>query len=322
MNILFLGNFEVSYSSESHYKKTFEKLGHAVHSMQEGKVTGLDLLHALHAVPFDMFFWVHTHGWNTEGIQDVLDECRKQRIPSVAYHLDLYLGIQREKNLYRDPYFTVDHFFTVDKLMADFLNNNTPVGPSFARGHFLPAGVLEDECFIGTPDREKYPHDIIFTGSKNYHPEWPYRTRLIDWLQETYGERFGHYGSGGLPNVRGHELNNLYASAKIVVGDTLCKDFIYPYYSSDRLFEVTGRGGFLIYPRIEGLSDFYSIFQVPIYEYGDFVHLKDKIDHYLISDAERNAIRISAFQKAKREHTYTDRLRTLIGTIELYEIKK
>ena len=59
--------------------------------------------------------------------------------------------------------------------------------------------------------------------------------------------------------IRGKELNDLYATAKVVVGDTLCKGFNYPYYFSDRLFETTGRGGFLIHPYIKGLEDYFEV---------------------------------------------------------------
>lgn len=324
MNILFLGNFEVDYSSESHYKKTFEKLGHAVLPLQEGKAKAINMMNILEAVPVDMFFWVHTHGWITPGIVDILDECRKRGIPSVAYHLDLYMGIQRERQFFNSAYSRVEHFFTVDKLMADHLNmmrSNAGFVPTIAHGHFLPAGVFEDECYLGTPDHNKYPHEIVFTGSKGYHPEWPYRPQLIDWLHDTYGNRFGHYGGGGLPSLRGAELNNLYASAKVVIGDTLCKDFTYPYYSSDRLFEVAGRGGCLIYPRIKGLDDFYDG-GVRWYDFNDFTGLKTEIDYLCENDALREITRAMALERTLAEHTYTHRLQTLIGTVELHTKNK
>lgn len=319
MRILFLGNFEAEYSSENYYLKTFRKMGHEVTTLQEGKTSGRDILK--HQT--DLFFWVHTHSWATHNIMGVLNHFKSIGVPTVAYHLDLYMGLQRWKEYERGEYFKVQHFFTVDKLMADWLNSNTET-----KGHFLPAGVYEDECVLGTPNLEKYPHDIIFTGAKGYHREWPYRPKLIEWLQSTYGERFGHYGNGGMAQVRGLELNNLYASAKIVIGDTLCKDFNYPWYSSDRLFEVCGRGGFLIYPEISGLETFYNPAQIEMlehnditpgeivfYRFDDFEQLKYKIDWFLNHDVQRNKTRIRAFEHTKREHTYTHRLTTLLNTI-------
>jgi hypothetical protein len=176
--------------------------------------------------------------------------------------------------------------------------------------------VFEDECVLGTPNLEKYPHEIIFTGSKGYHKEFPYRGQLIDWLHSTYGNRFAHYGGGGLPTIRGLELNNLYASVKIVIGDTLCKNFDYPYYFSDRLFEVTGRGGFMIFPYIKGVEDYFrNMDEIALYNYNDFEGLSAMIDNYLVKDEIREAMRFTAFERTKNEHTYTHRLKTILNTI-------
>src|SRR5258708_12315387 len=102
--------------------------------------------------------------------------------------------------------------------------------------------------------------DIVFVGSRGYHSEWPYRPQLVDWLKQTYGSRFHHFSgeveSEGLK--RGLELNQVYADAKVGVGDTLCINFDYPYYFSDRLFENTGRGGFTISPYIKGIAKCFS----------------------------------------------------------------
>lgn len=317
MNILFLGNFSAEYSTESYHLKTLRSLGHKVTTLQEGQATTGDLYEQLIPERPDYFFWTHTHGWRTPGIESFLADCKRQSITSFAYHLDLYMGIQREVELFNDPFFKVDHFFTVDPKMAYWFNTKE-IREGYAKGHFLPAGVFEGECIQVQPDRNKYPHEIIFTGSKGYHPEWPYRPQLIEWLQSTYGDRFAHYGGGGLPGIRGMELNQLYASAKIVIGDTLCKDFNYPFYSSDRLFEVIGRGGFMIYPKIKGLEDFYDHQDdIIYYPFGDFETLKSLIDFYLIHDDLRNIIRNRGFWRTKKEHTYTHRLQTLLGTLEL-----
>lgn len=162
----------------------------------------------------------------------------------------------------------------------------------------------------------EYKHDIIFTGAYHYHPEHKYRCELIDWLRNTYGGQFTHYGGGGLPGVRGLELNRLYQQTKIVIGDTLCKNFDYPFYFSDRLFEVTGRGGFMIFPYIKGLEAFFEIGkEIVTYQFGNFGELKEKIDYYLTHNEEREAIRLAGHERTKREHTYRHRLTTLLNTI-------
>lgn len=312
MRIAFIGNHSVDFSSETHYRKTFEKMGHEVIQLQENKTNVREVLR--NALTSDMLFWVHTHNWHfgtPREVRHMLATLKDRGIPSVGYHLDLWLGLQRERDLHNDPYWSIEHFFTVDKLMADWLNANTKT-----KGYFLPAGVFEDECVLGTPNREKYPHEVIFTGSKGYHKEYEYRPKLINWLNDAYISIFAHYGGGGLPGLRGQELNNLYASAKIVIGDTLCKNFDYPFYFSDRLFEVTGRGGFMIFPYIKGLEDHFEIGkEIVTYQFGNFDDLMTKIDYYLTHDEEREAIRLAGHECTKREHTYTHRLTTLLNTI-------
>jgi len=312
VKIVFLGNFNVPYSSESQYAATFEKMGHKVIRMQEPNVTtDMVLSTALNA---DMFFWVHTHGWDLRGHRSMAQVLRKLEaagVPTVAYHLDLYMGLQRWSEYEQHDYFKVKHFFTVDKLMADWLNENTET-----KGHYLPAGVFEPECYIGEYDK-RFDYDVVFVGSRRYHPEWQYRPQLVDWLKRTYGDRFAHFGNDGMGVVRGRDLNNLYATAKVVVGDTLCKDFTYPYYWSDRIYETTGRGGFIIHPHIDGLDDSFVINEEIIeYKYGDLQQLKDKIDFFLRNEERRVQIQQAGHDRTKRDHTYTNRLQSIINEVK------
>lgn len=313
MVILFLGNFAAHHSSENYYLKTLTEMGHQVICLQEGKAKGEDIISASNRADVSCFFWVRTHGWQTPGIVNALENLRSRGIVSFGFHLDLYMGLQRWKEYEHGEYFKVDHFFTVDKKMADWLNGNTNTV-----GHFMPAGVYEGECGAGIVDKIKYPHDIVFTGARGYHPEWNYRPKLIDWLKTTYGERFGHYGNGGLSQIRGTELNNLYSSTKIVIGDTLCKGFDYPFYSSDRLFECSGRNAFLIYPRIYGLDMFYQDKrEIVYYDFNQFDQLKSLIDYYLVNDEEREQIRTAALWRTKEAHTYRHRFETIFQILNL-----
>lgn len=313
MKILLLGNKRSIFCSEVYYLRTFQDMGHEVIFLQESEASGLDIIANSKGV--DCFFWVSTHGWKTHGIEMALQWLKERGIVTFGFHLDLYVGLERWKEYSAGKYIAqLDHFFTVDKNMAEWLCDNTQT-----QGHFLPAGVYEGECGEGIVNKEKYPYDIIFTGAKLYHREWPYRQKLIDWLHETYGDKFGHYGNGGgLAQVRGKDLNDLYTSAKVVIGDTLCKDFSYEFYSSDRLYESLGRNAFLIYPRIKGLELFYQDKrEVVYYDFNNFEQLKTLIDYYLEHQDEANVIRANGLRRTKEAHTYRHRFESIFTTLNL-----
>lgn len=310
--ITFLGNFRVDYSTESHHLKTLESLGHKVIKLQETEAKSEEIL--LHAKKSDLFVWVHTHGWKTPGkltMSTVLKQLKVNKIPTMTYHLDLWLGLKRQKDLSTDPvYKDIQHFFTVDSKMADWFNKRTSV-----QGHYLPAGVYDKEAYYKPVKQMK--HEIIFVGSKKYHPEWKYRAKLIDYLDTTYSKKFELWGKDGNGIVRGKDLNRLYASTKIVVGDSLCPQFSYPNYWSDRVYETLGRGGFLIHPHVPGMeNEFTDKEHLVFYEYNNFNQLKELINYYLKNEEEREAIRIAGHELVKQNYTYKNRWQTIFK--ELY----
>lgn len=310
--ITFLGNFRVDYTSETHHANTLEILGHKVIRMQETEATAEEI--SKQASNSDLFIWIHTHGWRTPGRHDmstVLLYLKKHNVPTMTYHLDLWFGLQRQKDLEEYPvYKEIDHFFTVDKQMSDWFNSETNV-----KGHYIPAGVYHQECFL---KEYKKTRDVIFVGSKKYHPEWQYRPQLISWLEDTYKNKFEHYGNGGIKSVRGDQLNKLYSSTKIVVGDTLCIGFNYPDYWSDRIYETMGRGGFIIHPYIKGLEkEFQDKKHLVFYEYGNFDQLKELIDYYLVHDEEREAIRKAGHELVKNNYTYKNRWEQILKELNI-----
>jgi hypothetical protein len=287
-------------------------MGHTVERLQETEARSQDILEK--ARNSDLFIWVHTHGWTTRGrisMDVVLKNLRASRVPTMTYHLDLWFGLSREKDLGRNPvYKYIQHFFTVDERMSDWFNINTKV-----KGHYLPAAVYDKEAYYKPA---KLTNDVVFVGSKTYHPEWSYRPKLINWLQETYKDRFALYGREGRGVVRGNDLNNLYASTKIVVGDTLCPNFDYPSYWSDRVYETIGRGGFIIHPYIKGMEkEFTDKETIVFYEYGNFEQLQSLIDYYLKNDKEREAIRIAGHNLVKEKYTYKNRWESILKQLEI-----
>lgn len=309
MKITFVGNFRVSYTSETHHANTLESMGHKVTRLQEGDINASVILQ--YGLQSNLVVWVHTHGWETPGdIPAMSKALREAGVPLINYHLDLWLGLDRQKDLDSPYYKSLHHFFTVDKLMADWLNENTNTV-----GHFLPAAVYDKEVYIHPAyDPDNFEHDVVFVGSRDYHKEWPYRPELVDWLKANYNAT--HIGRDGLGTLRGDALNRLYAKSKIAVGDTLNIGFNYPYYSSDRLWESIGRGAFTIYPFIKGLEKHYKRHkEVVYYKHGDFEKLREVIDYYLEHDDEREKIRLEGQYKTKISGTYLNRWHQILEAV-------
>jgi hypothetical protein len=314
--IVFVGNHGVNYSSETHHKKTLESMGHEVVALQEGQATGEQILEE--SMNSDLLVFVHTHGWVTPGasMATVFNALKRIGIPTITFHLDLWLGLKRQTDLETDSFYkTIGHFFTVDKLMADWFNENTEV-----KGHYIHAGVFDQECILQEKDARLVAHnnDVIFVGSKGYHKEWGYRPTLINWLQDTYRDKFTHVGGDGTGTVRGLMLNHVYANSKVAIGDSLCINFDYPWYWSDRVYETLGRGGFMIHPYIKGMEeDFEDGKHLVFYKFGDFADLQTKIDYYLEHDEEREAIRKAGHEHVKGNHTYKNRWTEILKEIGL-----
>ena len=306
-----------SFNTENHIALTLEKLGHTVKFIQEDSIPMIDLIGSV--TGSDLFLWTRT--WPGMMHEQYLRAIEDMGIPTASFHLDKYTGLERDGGLANgDPFWKTQYVFSPegsDEAKRIFKSHGI-------NQFYLPAGVFEDECYIAEPEI-KYMHDIVFVGGgKQYaHKEWPYRAKLIQWLEDTYGPRFKHYGWPD-ETIRGEELNKLYASCKIVIGDSLCKDFKDEYYWSDRVFETTGRGGFIIHPYIVGIEDNFKIgsgkaqddTELLTYAFGDFDQLKWLIDHYLQHDIERLEIRNNGHNRTKRDNTYTNRMAEMLNVLK------
>lgn len=316
MKILYVGNYKQRHCTEVHLAATLEDLGHQVKRIQEDEVSQQELAKLLSNEQFDLFLYTRT--WGKTVTMEHLAQLRERKIPSASYHLDLYIGLKREEGLDSDPFWRTDYVFTPD---------GDPASAEVfkAKGinhHYMKPGVYKPECYLGTP-QEQFKHDVIFVGTggtpehpRQYgHPEWKYRGELIQWLKDTYGDRFGKYGDPD-PTIRNKQLNDLYASAKVVVGDSLCLNFKKPHYWSDRAYETLGRGGFLIHPFIQGMDEEFTHGKhLAFYSYGNFMQLKQLIDHFIMDDEHREFIRKAGHEFVKNNATYHDRLKQMLKIV-------
>lgn len=309
MKISYVGNFEPSHSTETHVAASLESIGHEVSRIQENQIGAGTLLRDVTNFGPDLFLWTRT--WPGYVTPDILEQLKKLNITSVSYHLDLYVPIRRREAMADDPFWRTDFVFTPDgdpgsaKVFKQMGINH----------HYLRPGVYDVECKPGKFNAG-LAADIIFIGSTyGYHPEWPYRQQLVNFLKETYGGWFRIFGSP-FRSIRGQDLNDALASTKIVIGDSLCPGFKHKRYWSDRVYETTGRGGFIIHPRIVGLEkDFVEHEEIGFYNYGDFEHLKKLIDWYRSHDEYREGVRKKGWSRTISQHTYIHRMKEMLDAL-------
>lgn len=321
MNILYIGNFSQRHCTEVHLAATLEGLGHTVERWQENNLSPNWVINTPSEIWDKCDLLLYTRTWGAYVTLDHLTQLRDRGIKTASYHLDLYVGLQREDGLDDDPFWRTDYVFTPD-------GNPKSAEVFKAKGinhHYIKPGVFKDEC-------ELYEHDlteptlgnkVIFVGGGSAtgdgpqygHKEWPYRGQLLKFLKDTYGPHFSKYGWPE-ETIRDERLNKLYANSDIVVGDSLSLNFDHPYYWSDRVYETIGRGGFIIHPFIEGMQEeFVDGEHLAFYEFNNWDQLKSKIDYYLEHSEEREAIRRKGHEFVKNNATYHNRMQQMLDVI-------
>lgn len=320
MKILYLGNFEAPWCTEVDVTRDLESLGVEVLRVQEpnpksGRKFLLDL--ERQADGCAALFFQRTWGLHRSAT-DLWRRLEANGTKTASYHLDLYVGLARQDAVPRDPFWTTGYVFTPD--------GNSEAAAWFAEHgiahHYMPPAIGSHQCFPGTYDPD-LAQDVVFVGSRGYHHEWPHRVELIDWLAETYGDRFRLYNGDTGYTRRGvrHEgqircghLNDLYASAKVVVGDS-CFASRGQRYWSDRPMETWGRGGYLVFPMIDALEA--QVGPYPSWEPGDWTTLQTRIDDALGDAYHRDHTAARLHETVKSGHTYQHRLSEALRIMEL-----
>lgn len=321
MRVAYLGNHQPDlpagvkpWSTETHIAASFELLGHEVTRIQEGATRAVDIPELVKG--HDVFVWTQTYGLAVTGgtideRTQMLDSLRAMGIPSVGMHLDRWFDLEREDQLATEPFFRVDHLFTADG------GNQERFAARGINHTWMPPAVFEQECGQGFLTRP-YLCEVAFVGSHRggYHHESPHRAELIDWLRRTYRARVKFWPAGR--QIRGAELANVYASAKVIVGDScLVGTGHNARYISDRIPETLGRGGFLLHPFVEGvMPDLYEpSVHLGCWAAGNWKGLKELIDYYIEHPAERFVIANAGMEHVMAKHTYTVRCKEVLDAV-------
>lgn len=300
MTIAYLGNFKFAWTTERHIALTLEDLGHTVIRLQEDEKSVSEVI--LAANQADLFLWTRTYGM-LQG--DGFEMLRGITVPKTSFHLDYYFGISRQTQIKDDAFWFTDFVFQPD---GDHLQEFKDMG---INAYFSPPAIFKGGCYL--LDRP-LQHELVFVGSfVDYHGEWPWRREMVQSLMRSYPQ-FELWPRGEA--IREEQLNELYASTRVVVGDSLNPEGN-KTYTTDRIFETTGRGGFIIYPEIQWVSEQFGESLIT-YKSGDWDGLKGKIDYFLKEEnqAELEERRQACFEITKSKHTYHDRLNVILETIK------
>lgn len=290
MKIVYFGKFVAPYSTENYVTYALRELGVDVVQVEATalgthyNVSALTRILEREAPNILLMSKPET----TDAVH-LLQWCKDNGIATVTWVWDLYWG-------YRSP---IPHHFASDLLLTTDGGHDKEWAKWGANHKVLRQGIHEPEYYSRPAKGAAY--DVAFIGGEIGHPS---RMELLRYLRRNYTGRFVH-----AQDIRGHALNNLLAVTRIVVGDS----YPSPYYWSNRIYEITGRGGMILHPHTYGLEAEYEAGKdyVP-YERGDFAALDERIRYYLQHEGERERIRESGHSRAGA-YTYTARVETLIG---------
>jgi hypothetical protein len=328
LRVALLGNLDEAtfWSTEWEYHGAWSANGANVSGYIEQDSGAWDrLISDVDTGRFDLVQWTSTRQFAERAGEarqwQLAATCQRRNVPLIAIHLDQYLSLpERVERVRTGAYFrAVTVAFTVDgghdELWAELGVNHKWLLPAISERWIGP----------GTP-QAKWKSDIAFVGSwqGGYHPEFAHRHELVAHLQQRWGDRVRFWPKHNQPRIVGRDLNDLYWSTRVVVGDAfhepgsggqplLCT-------GSDRSPETLGRGGLLVTPAVEGwnagLDDPFRLPGCRTWEMWNWEALDEQINRTLdLSEADALAERAEAIDCITAWHTYTTRVRQVVDTL-------
>lgn len=324
MRVVFRGNFQfdlpehlnhgVPWSTEHYVAQAWEERGHEVVRVQENAVDWPETVDACEGA--DLFLWTCTwgyaHQWDQAGAHAAVERLNGM-LPTAFWHLDKWWDLPRVDQVAGpdpEPWTKLAHVFTADGGNQDRWES---IGVNH---HWLAPGVAASECVEGSY-RPEMASDVAFVGNwrGGYHPEWGHRAVLVRWLRHRYGHRAKLWPAH--EQVRGRNLADLYASAKVVVGDS-CLVGGRGRYCSDRIPETLGRHGFLLHPHVEGVTDgdlWTAGVDLECWDVDDFGRLGALIEQYVDDADGRDRIRHHGAETTRQRHTFANRVDEVVAAV-------
>lgn len=294
MRILYFGKFIEAWRTENWVRYALQQHGVEVIPIQftnRDPSIENDLSQVRHYRPDVVLFSKAFHPYYAE----LISKLRASGIVTACWMWDLVWGLRNKVF----PQFHSDILFTTDGGNEDAWESN-----GLAHHRLLRQGIHGPEHHIVKSGG--YTHDVAFVGSLTPYSH-PNRKLLVEALNEVYDYKFLH-----IRTKRGMNLNRWMSRVKIVVGDS----YPSPNYWSNRIYEMLGRGAFLLYPRTPGLeAEFEEGKHYIGFEQYNFDEMLEKITEWLPKESERERVRQAGFERCG-EFTYTRRVETLLAAIQ------
>lgn len=293
MKIAYVGKFQKLWDEE-YIAQSLEELGHEVVRIEDS--LGNPLIEVL-AAEADFVLCAKLH---IRGADNFVSTLKQYGIPLVSWTFDLWWDYEpRKQKISSEAFFKADLVLTTDG------GHDEEFKRAGINHKLLRQGIYWKEAGYSKHKGRAEDIDVLFVGSHN--PSHPNRKAMIDRLMGKYGRRFLWVGHTNSDAARSTALNDLFCRAKVVMGDSVYS----PLYWSNRIYETTGRGGFIIHPYTEGINEEFPL--VPTFPHGDFDTMVEKIDFYLKNDSMRGDITYENLQLCKREYNSIKRCEALIN---------
>ena len=213
--------------------------------------------------------------------------------------------------------------FYLAKNVSIFFNKNFNHFQQFQKSGIKPVwmdqGVSADSKYFET---KEYKYDVVFFGSISFdHYE---RTNILKILAKKYNltifsPTIKQFKKLGFKNVfeavKHSKIGEIVAEAKItLVLNAATKE---DYCWSNRIHLMLGSGAFCLTDYINGLEKSYISGEDCIFV-KNLNCIENIIKEWIGEDkrSERDKIRLNGYQKAHAEHSYKNRIKTLISHID------
>ncbi len=228
---------------------------------------------------------------------------------------DSMLSASRQQ-LIHSAFSAYDYIFMVDS--SGVLEH---LGVRLNNTHTLPLACepqIHRRMELSVEEIAQYGSNVAFVGTVT-----PKREEILEELAE-FGLKIWGKWNGSSRRLKGcyqkqdiymEEAVKIYNASRIVVDIHGLYGPGTPVFNvTPRVFEVPASGGFLLTNNIPQAAGFYEIGREMIV-YDSTEELKRLIRYYLEHPEERAAIADKGYQRARKEHTYTHRLRQLLDTV-------